>query len=147
MEQYRLHDHGSGRASTDAGLEMRVLIAPDKFKGTLTALEVATAIAQGLAATGVISKLLRLADGWDGSVTAALHAGFTSRPVAVRGADGHRHGRTGVIDVRAANQAVGFWRRRTKPSCATDATSAPSRRNISPRLKLREPEAEGLSCT
>jgi glycerate 2-kinase len=85
---------------------MRVLIAPDKFKGTLTALEVATAIAQGLGAAGVTSKLLPLADGGDGSVTAALHAGFTSRPVAVRGADGHRHdtefaidGTTAVVEV------------------------------------------------
>src|SRR4051812_36766236 len=88
------------------GPEMRVLIAPDKFKGTLTALEVATAIAQGLAAAGVTSELLPLADGGDGSVTAALHAGFTSRPVAVRGADGHRHdtefafdGSTAVVEV------------------------------------------------
>src|SRR3954464_5292095 len=88
------------------GPEMRVLIAPDKFKGTLTALEVATAIAQGLAAAGVTSTLLPLADGGDGSVTAALHAGFTSLPVAVRGADGHRHdtefafdGTTAVVEV------------------------------------------------
>src|SRR3954453_7094956 len=88
------------------GPEMRVLIAPDKFKGTLTALEVATAIAQGLAAAGVTSTLLPLADGGGGRVTAALHRGFTSLPVAVRGADGHRHdtefafdGTTAVVEV------------------------------------------------
>ena len=61
---------------------MRVLVAPDKFKGSLTALEVATAIGEGLEAAGVASRLLPLADGGDGSVAAALHAGSSARPVA-----------------------------------------------------------------
>ena len=85
---------------------MRVLVAPDKFKGSLTALEVATAIGEGLEATGVASRLLPLADGGDGSVAAALHAGSASRTVAVRGADGRRHstafafdGTTAVVEV------------------------------------------------
>jgi len=85
---------------------MRILVAPDKFKGSLTALEVATAIGEGLEAAGVASRLLPLADGGDGSVAAALHAGFTSRPVLVRGADGRRHftefasdGTTAVVEV------------------------------------------------
>jgi glycerate 2-kinase len=85
---------------------MRVLVAPDKFKGSLTALEVATAIGQGLEAAGVASRLLPLADGGDGSVAAAVHAGFASRPVAVRGADGRRRdteialdGTTAVVEV------------------------------------------------
>jgi glycerate kinase len=85
---------------------MRVLVAPDKFKGSLTALEVATAIGEGLEAAGVASRLLPLADGGDGSVAAALHAGFASRPVTVRGADGRRHstefafdGTTAVVEV------------------------------------------------
>ena len=85
---------------------MRVLVAPDKFKGSLTALEVATAIGEGLEAAGVASRLLPLADGGDGSVAAALHAGSTARPVAVRGADGRRHetefafdGTTAVVEV------------------------------------------------
>jgi glycerate kinase len=66
---------------------MRVLIAPDKFKGSLTAAEVATAIAQGLDAAGVAYTVLPLADGGDGSVAAALAAGFTAHPVVVTGAD------------------------------------------------------------
>lgn len=38
---------------------VRVLVAPDKFKGTLTARQVATAIAQGLEESGaVVSELL-----------------------------------------------------------------------------------------
>jgi len=83
-----------------------VLVAPDKFKGSLTAFEVATAIGQGLEAAGVASRLLPLADGGDGSVTAALHAGSAPRPVTVRGADGRRHstefafdGTTAVVEV------------------------------------------------
>jgi glycerate 2-kinase len=85
---------------------MRVLVAPDKFKGSLPAPEVATAIAQGLEAAGVASRLLPLADGGDGSVAAALHAGSAPRTVTVRGADGRRHatvyafdGATAVIEV------------------------------------------------
>ncbi len=85
---------------------MRVLVAPDKFKGSLTALEVATAIGEGLEAAGVASRLLPLADGGDGSVAAAVHAGSASRRVLVRGADGRRHdtefafdGTTAVVEV------------------------------------------------
>jgi glycerate kinase len=85
---------------------MHVLVAPDKFKGSLTALEVATAIGQGLEAAGVASRLLPLADGGDGSVAGAVHSGFAPRPVAVRGADGRRHdtdfafdGTTAVVEV------------------------------------------------
>src|SRR3954452_6648336 len=66
---------------------MRVLIAPDKFKGSLTAAELATAIAQGLDAAGVAYTILPLADGGDGSVAAALAAGFTAHPLIVTGAD------------------------------------------------------------
>ncbi|HEY0125585.1 MAG TPA: glycerate kinase [Blastococcus sp.] len=85
---------------------MRVLVAPDTFKGSLTALEVATAIGEGLEAAGVASRLLPLADGGDGSVAAALHAGSARRTVAVRGADGRRNatefafdGTTAVVEV------------------------------------------------
>jgi Glycerate kinase family len=59
---------------------MRVLVAPDKFKGSLTASEVATSIAEGLAQSGADAVTLPLADGGDGSVAAALAAGM--RPVA-----------------------------------------------------------------
>src|SRR5215218_2975824 len=89
-----------------SGPEMRVLIASDKFKGSLTAVEVAAAIAEGLERAGVPSRSLPLADGGDGSVAAALCAGFAARPVTVRGADGHRvdtefafDGTTAVVEV------------------------------------------------
>src|SRR3954452_6367396 len=88
------------------GLEMRVLIAPDKFKGSLTAVEVAAAIAEGLETAGVPSRSLPLADGGDGSVAAAICAGSDARPVSVRGADGRSvdtefafDGTTAVVEV------------------------------------------------
>lgn len=63
---------------------VRVLVAPDKFKGTLTARQVATAIAQGLEESGaVVSELLPLADGGDGSVDVALAAGYAAATITV----------------------------------------------------------------
>ena len=63
--------------------DVRVLVAPDKFKGTLTAAEVADAVAIGLERTGLHALQLPLADGGDGSVDAALAAGYSavSQPV------------------------------------------------------------------
>ncbi len=66
---------------------MRALIAPDKFKGSLTATQVAGAIAHGLHTGGVEAVTLPLADGGDGSVEAALSAGYHRRHTRVRGAD------------------------------------------------------------
>lgn len=45
-----------------------VLVAPDKFKGTLTAAEVTAAIARGLARAGVESDVCRVADGGEGTL-------------------------------------------------------------------------------
>jgi hypothetical protein len=59
---------------------MRVLVSPDKFKGSLSATVVADNIAKGLAQSGADAVTLPLADGGDGSVAAALAAGM--RPVA-----------------------------------------------------------------
>lgn len=76
---------------------MKVLVAPDKFKGSLSASEVADRLAEGLAAAGVESYRMPLADGGDGSVDAAIAAGFTPRPVTVAGAAGTpRYGRIAV---------------------------------------------------
>ncbi|MFJ9392971.1 glycerate kinase [Nocardioides sp. NPDC101246] len=85
---------------------MRVLVAPDKFKGTLTALEVADTICGGLEDGGLTATALPLADGGDGSVDAALAAGFDRVPVRVRGAAGELvdaayayNGHTAVVEV------------------------------------------------
>ena len=58
---------------------MRVVLAPDKFKGCLTASEVADALSTGLVRRrpGVETIKLPVADGGDGTVAAALTAGFT----------------------------------------------------------------------
>ncbi|GHF26258.1 glycerate kinase [Streptomyces mashuensis] len=65
----------------------RVLIATDKFKGSLTAVEVADRVATGLlrAAPAATVTALPVADGGDGTVDAAVAAGFTRCPVTVTG--------------------------------------------------------------
>ncbi|GAA3644381.1 glycerate kinase [Lentzea roselyniae] len=55
-----------------------VIVAPDKFKGSLTAPQVAAAVARGLreAVPDVDVRCLPVADGGDGTVDAAVAAGF-----------------------------------------------------------------------
>lgn len=57
---------------------MRVVLSPDKFKGSLTAAQVAEAVAAGLVNVrpDVDITLLPVADGGDGTVDAAVSAGF-----------------------------------------------------------------------
>jgi glycerate kinase len=64
-----------------------VLIAADKFKGSLTAVEVAERVAAGLhrVAPGATVEALPVADGGDGTVAAAVAAGFERREILVRG--------------------------------------------------------------
>ena len=86
---------------------MKVLIAPDKFKGSLTALEVATHLAAGLEMhPDVHCTLLPLADGGDGSVRAAVAAGYHAHPVTTVGPTGQPvhteiafDGHTAVVEV------------------------------------------------
>ena len=58
---------------------MRVVLAPDKFKGCLTAAEVASAVAGGITDVRSDAEMIMLpvADGGDGTVAAALTAGYT----------------------------------------------------------------------
>lgn len=65
----------------------RVLVAADKFKGSLTAVEVADRVTAGLRGTvpGLEVEALPVADGGDGTVAAALAAGFDRREVRVQG--------------------------------------------------------------
>ncbi|MCC3769231.1 glycerate kinase [Streptomyces sp. UNOC14_S4] len=64
-----------------------VLIAADKFKGSLTAVEVAAHVAAGLrrARPGLEITALPVADGGDGTVDAAVAAGFARRTERVTG--------------------------------------------------------------
>ncbi|GGM49460.1 glycerate kinase [Longimycelium tulufanense] len=67
-----------------------VVIAPDKFKGSLTAREVADHVAAGIAEVtpGVEVRRAPIADGGDGTLDAAVSAGFRRVPVRAAGPTG-----------------------------------------------------------
>ena len=101
-----------------AGQSVRVLIACDKFKGSLGALEVAEAVAAGLPEDWVAEKC-PIADGGEGFVDAML-AGIGGRRIALETEDAlgrecvseyglaEIHGRTvAFIEMSAAS---GLWR-------------------------------------
>jgi glycerate 2-kinase len=69
---------------------MRVVVAPDKFKGSLSAPQVAAAVSAGLRAVvpDVEAVELPVADGGDGTLEAALSAGFSRVPVRATGPTG-----------------------------------------------------------
>ncbi|MFP5372364.1 MAG: glycerate kinase, partial [Actinomycetes bacterium] len=61
----------------------RVLVAPDKFKGSLPATEVAASVAAGLRRVVPHLEVVQnpVADGGDGTLEAALGAGYERVPV------------------------------------------------------------------
>ncbi|MEU6137792.1 glycerate kinase [Nocardioides sp. NPDC047086] len=69
---------------------VRVLVASDKFKGSLTAAEVAAAVSSGIrrGRPDVIVDAIPVADGGDGTLAAAESAGFALVPVTVAGPTG-----------------------------------------------------------
>ncbi len=69
-----------------------VLIASDKFKGSLTAAQVAAAVGDGVrrARPDVDVESVPVADGGDGTVAAALAAGFEHVPVVASGPTGEK---------------------------------------------------------
>jgi len=69
---------------------VHVLVAPDKFKGSLRASEVAAHVAAGLAAAVPDVEVVRVpvADGGDGTLDAAAGAGYRLVPVRVSGPTG-----------------------------------------------------------
>jgi glycerate 2-kinase len=69
---------------------MRVVVAPDKFKGSLTAAQVAARVAAGLAraAPGAEVVEVPVADGGDGTLEAAVEAGYRRVPVQAEGPTG-----------------------------------------------------------
>src|ERR1700761_5560331 len=66
---------------------MKIVVAPDKFKGSLPAAQVAAAIAAGLHAgrPGAEVVTIPVADGGEGTVDAAVAAGFDRVPVTAAG--------------------------------------------------------------
>ncbi|MFF0027034.1 glycerate kinase [Streptomyces avermitilis] len=98
----------------DAGVNgtHRVLIAADKFKGSLTAVQVAERVTAGLrrVAPAVEVEALPVADGGDGTVDAAVAAGFERRAVRVAGPLGEEvtaafalRGGTAVVEMAEAS--------------------------------------------
>ncbi|TXS16156.1 glycerate kinase [Streptomyces sp. ms191] len=90
----------------------RVLVAADKFKGSLTAVQVAERVTAGL--RRVVPELdvetLPVADGGDGTVAAAVAAGFERREVTVTGPLGEPvtaayalRGTTAVVEMAEAS--------------------------------------------
>ncbi|MFI8962274.1 glycerate kinase [Streptomyces sp. NPDC053493] len=90
----------------------RVLVAADKFKGSLTAVQVAERVTAGL--RRVVPELevetLPVADGGDGTVAAAVAAGFERREVSVTGPLGEPvtaafalRGTTAVVEMAEAS--------------------------------------------
>lgn len=67
-----------------------VVVAPDKFKGTLEGAEVAARLAAGIRRVrpGLEVRELPVADGGEGTLAAALAAGFTRIPAKVAGPTG-----------------------------------------------------------
>ncbi|MFM9554608.1 MULTISPECIES: glycerate kinase [Streptomyces] len=101
-----------GTAGDTGTADPRVLIAADKFKGTLTAVEVAERVTAGLRRVrpGLEVEALPVADGGDGTVAAAVAAGFERREVRVAGPLGEPvtaayalHGDTAVVEMAEAS--------------------------------------------
>ena len=114
------------RTAREKGRPMKVLVAPDKFKGSLSAAEVAEHLAAGLASAGIESTQLPLADGGDGSVDAAVAVGFTPHPVTVAGATGTPHA---VVSQSTAPQR---WSRSPTPAVWPPSRAAAALRSTPP---------------
>ncbi|MCQ9369512.1 glycerate kinase [Brevibacterium sp. 50QC2O2] len=123
---------------------MRILLAPDKFKGTLTAAQVAHILARTLLASGpqssddssdpIVVESVPIADGGDGTVAAAIAHGFTSVQDTVTGplgtpvsatwalSDGVPTGRTAIIELATAS-GLALLPAGPNPHTATAATT------------------------
>ena len=89
----------------------RVLLAPDKFKGSLTAAQVAAAVAEGIRVDRPDWAITQLpvADGGDGTVAAAIAVGWSETTVDTTGPTGHpiraayaTRGTTAVVELASA---------------------------------------------
>ncbi|MGQ1837915.1 glycerate kinase [Kocuria turfanensis] len=91
---------------------MRIVVAPDKFKGSLEAPDVAAALEEGIRSVDPSAEVIRLpvADGGEGTLEAALGAGFVPSPVTVTGPVGEPveaefalRDRTAVVEMALAS--------------------------------------------
>ncbi|WP_299054064.1 glycerate kinase [uncultured Nocardioides sp.] len=107
---------------------MRIVLACDKFKGSLTAAEVCMALERGLRAErpDLVVERVPVADGGDGTLVAALEAGFTRVPVRVTGPTGEpvdtAYARSGDVAVVEMADASGLSR---LPSGLEPLTASP----------------------
>ncbi|WP_420120832.1 glycerate kinase [Nakamurella sp.] len=90
---------------------MKILIAPDKFKGSMRASDVAARVAAGISSVAPDAEVIAVpvADGGDGTLDAALAAGFELVPVTVDGPTGEpvatgyaRRGDSAVVELADA---------------------------------------------
>ena len=107
---------------------MRVVVASDKFKGTLTSAEVADAVGAGVrrACPGATVHAVPVADGGDGTLAAAVAAGYTLVPVVASGPTGEpvrsgyaRQGDTAVVELADVSGLVRLPGGRPAPLTAT----------------------------
>jgi glycerate kinase len=91
---------------------VRIVVAPDKFKGSLDAAGVAAALAAGVrdVVPGAVCDLIPMADGGDGTVDAFIASGARAITVRVRGALGElldatyaRDGDAAIVEMAAAS--------------------------------------------
>jgi glycerate kinase len=110
---------------------MRVVVAPDKFKGSLDAAGAAAALAAGVrdVIPGAVCELVPMADGGDGTVAAFLASGATPRTVRVTGPLGApadatyaRDGDVAIVEMAAASGLVLVHERRDARRATTRGT-------------------------
>ncbi|MCX6433950.1 MAG: glycerate kinase [Actinobacteria bacterium] len=94
------------------GVPARVVVALDKFKGSLRSDQAVDAVADGILHSAPTASVVRtpIADGGDGTVDAVVRSGFARRAVAVTGAMGQpttallaHHGKQAVVEVASAS--------------------------------------------
>jgi glycerate kinase len=121
----------TGAVSQIPGVRETVLVAPDSFKGTFTATEVADAVGSGLRAAGRPVDLCPVADGGEGTLEALRPVfGGELRTVPVHGPSGRplraafllsEDGRTAIVETAAASGLHLVPRRRRDPFAASTA--------------------------
>ena len=111
----------------------RVVIAPDKFKGSLTAGQAARAMALGVkrANPELTTVECPVADGGDGTLDTAVAAGFERVPVYAAGPTGQvvltayaRSGKTAVVEMAEVCGSTGT----SPPSGRIDFSTSGNRR-------------------
>jgi glycerate kinase len=110
---------------------LRVVVAPDKFKGSLDAAGVAAALAAGVRDTipDAVLDLVPMADGGDGTVAAFLAGGAVARRVRVCGPLGEpvdavyaRDGEVAIVEMAAASGLALLGERRAVRRATTRGT-------------------------